>query len=76
MSLTVEAVYEDGVLKLAQPLPPGEHERVQVTVEAAPAVKAALDAVTRSYGLIGWTGSHEELDYLIDSIENDPLEGP
>jgi predicted DNA-binding antitoxin AbrB/MazE fold protein len=34
MAITVEAIYEDGVLKPAQPLPLQEHERVSVTVEA------------------------------------------
>jgi predicted DNA-binding antitoxin AbrB/MazE fold protein len=34
MAIIVEAVYEDGVLKPAQPLPLQEHEKVQVTVEA------------------------------------------
>jgi predicted DNA-binding antitoxin AbrB/MazE fold protein len=33
MAITVEAVYEDGVLKPAQPLPLQEHEKVKVTVE-------------------------------------------
>jgi predicted DNA-binding antitoxin AbrB/MazE fold protein len=33
MSFTVEAVYENGVLKPAEPLPLKEHERVSVTVE-------------------------------------------
>ncbi len=33
MAITVEAVYENGVLKPAQPLPLKEHEKVQVTVE-------------------------------------------
>jgi predicted DNA-binding antitoxin AbrB/MazE fold protein len=33
MAITVEAVYEDGVLKPVQPLPLQEHERVSVTVE-------------------------------------------
>ena len=35
MPLTVEAIYEDGVLKPAQPLPLKEHEKVRITVEAA-----------------------------------------
>ena len=35
MSLTVDAVYEDGVLKLNRPLPFKEHEAVRVTVEPA-----------------------------------------
>jgi predicted DNA-binding antitoxin AbrB/MazE fold protein len=33
MALTVEAVYENGILKPLQPLPLKEHERVSVTVE-------------------------------------------
>ena len=32
MTLTIEAVYENGVLKPAQPLPLKEQERVQLTV--------------------------------------------
>lgn len=32
-AFTVEAVYENGVLKPAQPLPLNEHEKVCVTVE-------------------------------------------
>ncbi len=35
MAITVEAVYENGVLKLAEPLPLEEHEKVSVTVEPA-----------------------------------------
>ena len=35
MTLTFEAVYENGVLKPVQPLPLQEHEAVRVTVEAA-----------------------------------------
>jgi predicted DNA-binding antitoxin AbrB/MazE fold protein len=33
MSITIDATYEDGVLKPAQPLPLHEHEKVRVTVE-------------------------------------------
>ena len=33
MAFTVEAVYENGVLKPAEPLPLKEHEKVSVTVE-------------------------------------------
>lgn len=32
MAITVEAIYEDGVLKPAQPLPFEEHEKVRITV--------------------------------------------
>ena len=33
MAITVEAVYENGVLKPAQPLPFREHEKVRITVQ-------------------------------------------
>ena len=51
MTLTVEAVYENGVLRPTQPLPLQEHEKVQVTV------KRASSRVRQTAGLIGWTGS-------------------
>ena len=35
MAFTIEAVYENGVLKPAEPLPLQEHEQVRVTVEPA-----------------------------------------
>ena len=51
MAITVEAVYENGVLKPAKPLPLQENEKVQVTV------KRAVSRVRQTAGLIGWTGS-------------------
>ena len=33
MTITIEATYEDGVLRPARPLPLAEHEKVRVTVE-------------------------------------------
>src|SRR2546423_1583430 len=33
MAITVEAIYENGILKLIEPLPFPEHEKVSVTVE-------------------------------------------
>jgi hypothetical protein len=37
MSIVIDATYEDGVLKPAQPLPLAEREKVRVTVEQQPA---------------------------------------
>ena len=45
MTLIVEATYENGTLKLAQPLPLREHEKVHVTVQRPADIQAALDAV-------------------------------
>ena len=69
MPITVEATYEDGVLKPVKPLPLKEHDRVQMTVHKAAEVQAALDAVERSYGLLGWTGDHETLERLLAEAE-------
>jgi predicted DNA-binding antitoxin AbrB/MazE fold protein len=68
MAITVEAVYENGVLKPAQPLPLQEHEKVQVTV------KRAVSRVRQTAGLIGWTGSQEDADFVALSPELDPQE--
>jgi predicted DNA-binding antitoxin AbrB/MazE fold protein len=56
MSLTVEAVYENGVLRPTEPLPLKEHERVVLSVRAPANIQSALAAVERSHGLLRWTG--------------------
>jgi predicted DNA-binding antitoxin AbrB/MazE fold protein len=68
MTLTIEAVYENGVLKPAQPLPLPEHAKVQIMV------KAAVSRVRQTAGLIGWTGSQEDADFVALSPELDPQE--
>jgi predicted DNA-binding antitoxin AbrB/MazE fold protein len=65
MPLTVEAVYENGMLKLAQPLPLKEHEKVRVTVHTS-RTWAELSA-----GMMGWTGSAEDADCFAMSPELD-----
>lgn len=65
MSITVEAVYENGVLKPRQPLPLGERTTVQVTVEPCPSPLVA------AYGIISWKGTAEELDQLLAEIDED-----
>ncbi len=55
MTISFEAVYENGVLKPVQPLPLKEHERVRVTVETPP-----LD-ILQAGGILGWKGTSEEL---------------
>jgi predicted DNA-binding antitoxin AbrB/MazE fold protein len=68
MSITVEAVYEGGVLKPSEPLPFKEHEKVQIIL------KAAVSRVRQTAGLIGWTGSQEDADFVALSPELDPQE--
>jgi predicted DNA-binding antitoxin AbrB/MazE fold protein len=68
MAITVEAVYEDGVLKPLRPLPLQEHEKVQVTVTSA------ASRVRQTAGLMGWTGSQQDADFVALSPELDPQE--
>ena len=68
MSITVEAVYEDGVLKPVRPLPILERQKVEITVKAIPG------RVRQTAGLMGWTGSQEDADFIATSPELDPQE--
>jgi predicted DNA-binding antitoxin AbrB/MazE fold protein len=68
MAITIEAVYEEGVLKPIRPLPFQEHEKVQITV------RSATSRVRRTAGLIGWSGSQEDADFVALSPELDPQE--
>jgi predicted DNA-binding antitoxin AbrB/MazE fold protein len=62
MTLSVEATYENGVLKLEQPLPLKPHERVWVTVHRG------VSRARQTAGLMGWKGSAE----LADRFAMDP----
>ena len=68
MTLTVEAIYENGVLKPTQALPLQEHEKVEITV------KSAVSRVRQTAGLMGWTGSQEDADVVAMSPELDSQE--
>ena len=70
MAITVEAVYENGVLKPTQPLPLQEHEKVRITVEQGDS------PLLRAYGIIGWTGDAETLERIALDIEFLPEESP
>lgn len=65
MTITVEAVYENGVLKSTRPLPLREHEIVEILIRTPAAAPSAADTLQGSYGLIGWKGSHEELEQIL-----------
>jgi predicted DNA-binding antitoxin AbrB/MazE fold protein len=58
MAITIEATYENGVLKLAHPLPLQEHQKVQV------AVHTEKTRAEQTAGLMGWTGPAELADYF------------
>ncbi len=65
MSLTVEAVYENGVLKPVEPLPLKEQERVHITIVPR------SNWVRDTYGICGWEGSAEEAERFATDAELD-----
>ena len=70
MTITIEAIYENGVLKPARPLPLQEHEKVRVTVLTGATV------AEQSFGLMGWAGDAETVQRFALDPEFDPLEAP
>jgi predicted DNA-binding antitoxin AbrB/MazE fold protein len=76
MAITVEATYENGVLKPAQPLPLAENERVRLAVHRSTDIQAALDAVERSYDLLSWNGDAETVRRVAEDDEFSILESP
>jgi predicted DNA-binding antitoxin AbrB/MazE fold protein len=70
MPLTVEATYENGVLKPAQSLPLAEHEKVRVTIEPA------LTWAERTSGMLKWTGDPKILRRIAEDDEFSILESP
>ncbi|MHB1424557.1 MAG: antitoxin family protein [Gemmataceae bacterium] len=70
MALTIEAGYENGVLKPTQPLPLKEHERVEVTVR----VKQSVARETA--GMLRWHGDWETLRQIAEDDEFGILESP
>jgi len=58
MSITIEAIYENGVLKPSVPLPWKEGERVRVDV-------SSLDSpLLKAYGIMGFKGTAAEAEYF------------
>lgn len=70
MTMTVEATYENGVLKPTAPLPLKEREKVQLTVHRPTSL------TDESYGMIGWSGDAQTFDRLLRESESDLLEHP
>ena len=73
MALTIEAVYENGVLKPVQPLGSiQDGTRIWLTLHTA----AEEDRVRKAYGLLGWTGDAETVRRVALDPEFDILESP
>ena len=70
MSITVEAVYENGVLKPSEPLPFKEHEKVTITIDSG------LTWAERTAGILRWTGDPNILRRIAEDDEFSILESP
>jgi predicted DNA-binding antitoxin AbrB/MazE fold protein len=57
--MDIEAVYEDGILKLPHTLPLQPGQKVTITIHPAES------GARRSRALMEWKGSQEDLDYLL-----------
>jgi len=78
MTITVEAIYENGVLKLEQPLPLQEHEKVRITIEAKTGWVEATAGMARMKA--GLSGFGERVDPFVNAAlvflnRNEPLLG-
>jgi predicted DNA-binding antitoxin AbrB/MazE fold protein len=69
MGFTVDAIYENGVLKPAEPLPFQEHEKVRLTVQPL------LSRARQTAGLLQWRGDPALLERFIMDPDLDPSEG-
>ena len=70
MAITIEATYENGVLKPAQPLPLQDHEKVLVTIQPEGTW------AERTAGMLQRTGDPEVLRRLIEDPDFGILESP
>jgi predicted DNA-binding antitoxin AbrB/MazE fold protein len=69
-NLDIEAIYEHGTLKLFHELPLQDGQKVTVIIHPTG------NPAKRQRGLMHWQGSQQDLDHLILSQDNDPLEAP
>jgi predicted DNA-binding antitoxin AbrB/MazE fold protein len=70
MQITVEATYENGVLKPAQPLPLKENERVQIRIDSVPNWSES------TAGMLKWTGDFDDLRRVTEDDKFSILESP
>ena len=70
MTITIDAIYENGVLRPTEPLMLQEHEKVRVTIEAE------VSWAERTAGMLKWTGEPGELRRIVEEDEFGILESP
>jgi predicted DNA-binding antitoxin AbrB/MazE fold protein len=69
MAITVEAVYENGVLKPSEPLPLKDGERVRL------AISSLESPILKAYGIMGFKGTAEQAEYYALDPDLLPEEG-
>ena len=70
MTITVEATYEAGMLKLDEALPFKDKEKVRVTIQTATSL------ANQSAGLLRWSGDPEDLRRVAEDDEFGIMESP
>jgi len=70
MAITIEAVYENGILRPVQPLPLAENEKVKVTVHIA------LSIAEQTAGMIKWPGDPDVVRRIAENDEFGIVESP
>jgi len=68
MAITIEATYENGVLRPSQPLPLKEHEKIRITIEPE------TSWAERTAGMLKWTGDPESLREIAEGDDFGILE--
>jgi predicted DNA-binding antitoxin AbrB/MazE fold protein len=70
MGLEIEAVYDNGVLKLEREIPLENGQRVRLSIYPPGG------RVPKSFGLMGWQGTSEEFQQIALNPEFGVLESP
>ena len=66
--ITIDATYENGVLKPVQPLPLADHEQVEITIQPK------TSWAQRTAGLLKWSGDPEILRRVAENDDFGILE--
>jgi predicted DNA-binding antitoxin AbrB/MazE fold protein len=69
VTMTIEATYENGVLRPAEPLPLKESQKVRVTLHTQP------PDILQAYGIMEWKGDAETAERFALDPALDPQEG-
>jgi predicted DNA-binding antitoxin AbrB/MazE fold protein len=70
MAITIEAIYENGVLRPARALPLKEHEKVTVTIQPT------ISLARQTAGMIPWAGDAATLERIAGDPEFGIRESP